>query len=254
MRLYVVTGTSRGLGLGIARRVLAEDVVLHAVSRRRSRELEAAAASAGAILVEHQLDLAEVARIPELLREIVGSTTTDGLQEAVLINNAGVLEPVGPAVELEPEAITRHLSVNLAAVMQLTGSFLAETRSATFRRTVVNVSSGAAQKPYRGWGPYCASKAGLEMFTRVTALEEAAEENVRVLAVAPGVVDTDMQALLRSTDETRFPAKSRFVDLKESGKLAEPERAAELILRAVADAGLESGSCIDVRDYYAAQF
>jgi hypothetical protein len=59
-----------------------------------------------------------------------------------------------------------------------------------------------------------------------------------------------MQALIRSTSQNRFPNKPKFVDLKESGKLSDPARAAGLVLRAARDTAVESGSCVDVRRLY----
>jgi benzil reductase ((S)-benzoin forming) len=253
MHLSIITGTSRGLGEALARATLAPDVALHTVSRRSNPALGEAAREAGARLVEHELDLRETHRIPALVAEILAGE--HGIESATLINNAGVLEPIGPVRDIAPDALATHIAVNLTAVMQLTGSFLSRTRETTYPRTVVSISSGAASKPYEGWGPYCATKAGLELFTQVTALEEAAAggENgrpARILAVAPGVVDTDMQGLIRQTPQERFPNKPKFVDLKESGRLADPARAAELVLRAARDPALESGSCVDVRTLY----
>lgn len=253
MHLSIITGTSRGLGEALARATLAPETVLHTVSRRGNPALREAAKEAGARLVEHELDLRETQRIPALLAEILADDR--GIESATLINNAGVLEPIGPARDIVPDILATHIAVNLTAVMQLTGSFLSRTREAHYPRTVVSISSGAASKPYEGWGPYCATKAGVELFTQVTAMEEAGAAGgdgpaARILAVAPGVVDTDMQSLIRQTPRERFPNKPKFVDLKESGRLADPARAAELVLRAARDPSLDSGSCVDVRTLY----
>lgn len=250
MSLYIITGSSRGLGLAIARQALEDGALVHTVSRHRNEELDRAASETGAQLTQHEFDLQDVARIPELLEEIISSAGDSSPEEAMLINNAGVLDPLGPVRELTPAPLSTHVAVNLTGLMQLTASFLSATRRATYPRTVVNISSGAATKPYEGWGAYCATKAAVEMFTRVTALEEADRGSARIVAVAPGVVDTDMQALIRQTPEEKFPHREKFVDLKESGKLSDPAVAASRVLRAARDPAVESGSCVDVRKLY----
>ncbi|MFO7781582.1 MAG: SDR family NAD(P)-dependent oxidoreductase [Spirochaetia bacterium] len=253
MRLYIITGSSRGLGLAIAQRALEEGALVHTVSRHRNDELDRTASDAGAQLTQHEFDLQDVERIPGLIDGIISSAGGPGgsaVEEAMLVNNAGVLEPLGPVRELSPAALSTHVAVNLTGLMQLTASFLSATSTAAYPRTVVNISSGAATKPYKGWGPYCATKAAVEMFTRVTALEEGDRGDRRIIAVAPGVVDTDMQALIRRTPEEKFPHRPKFVDLKESGKLADPAVAASLVLRAARDPVVESGSCVDLRKLY----
>jgi benzil reductase ((S)-benzoin forming) len=256
MRLYIITGSSRGLGLAIAQLALQENALVHTVSRHRNDELDHAASDAGTQLTQHEFDLQDVEHLPALVNNIISSAGSAGdadgnaVEEAMLVNNAGVLEPLGPVRELSAAALLTHVSVNLTGLMQLTASFLSATNTAAYTRTVVNISSGAATKPYEGWGAYCATKAAVEMFTRVTALEEGNRGNVRIIAVAPGVVDTDMQALIRRTPEEKFPHRPKFVDLKESGKLADPAVAASLVLRAARDPEVESGSCVDVRKLY----
>jgi NAD(P)-dependent dehydrogenase (short-subunit alcohol dehydrogenase family) len=74
---------------------------------------------------------------------------------------------------------------------------------------LVNISSGAAVKPYAGWAAYCASKAAVDQLTRVVALEEA-PHGLRAVALSPGLVDTDMQAAIRASDEATFPEVDRF--------------------------------------------
>ena len=206
----------------------------------------------GRDLTQHEFDLQDVAKIPGLVDDIFSSAGGSSIEEAMLVNNAGVLEPLGPVRELSTAALSTHVAVNLTGLMQLTASFLAATNTVASPRTVVNISSGAATKPYEGWGAYCATKAAVEMFTRVTALEEGENGDVRIVAVAPGVVDTDMQALIRRTPEEKFPHRPKFVDLKESGRLADPAVAASLVLRAARDPEVESGSCVDVRKLYGA--
>lgn len=124
------------------------------------------------------------------------------------VNNAGVLGPLGPVGQVD---FRHNLEVNVLGVVHGTQAFL---RHKAPDGVLVNVSSGAATTPYEHWGPYCASKAAVDMLTEVTVLEGA-----RAYAVSPGLVDTDMQAELRRTD---FPGRERFVRAKEADAFNSP--------------------------------
>jgi NAD(P)-dependent dehydrogenase (short-subunit alcohol dehydrogenase family) len=132
------------------------------------------------------------------------------------VNNAGVLGPIDPVRDADPGAVATNLAVNVLGVVHGTQSFL---RHRSRQAVLVNISSGAATSAYEGWGAYCASKAAVERLTEVVALEEP---DVRAYAVAPGVVDTDMQAEIRATPVERFPQVERFRARKERGAFNSP--------------------------------
>jgi len=97
---------------------------------------------------------------------------------------------------------------------------------------VLNISSGAAHTAYAGWSMYCATKAALDHFTRCVALEQAGLPNgAKVVALAPGMIDTTMQATVRSAGPDAFAESARFIALKESGQLPSPGDAAGRVLR-----------------------
>mgnify|MGYP006273675333 CR=1 FL=1 len=253
MKAYIITGTSRGIGHALAHRALSEPAVVHGIARDQSTELEEAAERThGTGLVQHRYDLAATEGIPDLADHILADIVSRSMavDALVLVNNAGVLGPIGPVEDLSPHELSTHIGVNVTAAMQLTASVLRAAENLKVPKTVVNISSGAATTAYAGWSAYCTSKAAIEMFTRVLAFEHAADTEFRAVAVAPGVVDTEMQAVIRDTDESRFPHRSKFVELKETGRLSDPEKVAELILQAAFDTEIESGASVDVRTRY----
>jgi NAD(P)-dependent dehydrogenase (short-subunit alcohol dehydrogenase family) len=94
---------------------------------------------------------------------------------------------------------------------------------------IVNVSSGAAARPIPGWSAYCAAKAGLDMFTQVVALE-VQDSNIRVNALYPGLVDTDMQADIRSVDTSESGLDYTYWhEAFEEGRLLAPADVARMI-------------------------
>jgi NAD(P)-dependent dehydrogenase (short-subunit alcohol dehydrogenase family) len=136
-----------------------------------------------------------------------------------LVNNAGVLSPVMPLADADPDAWARNIGVNLLAPFYLIRAAVPALRSAGGR--VVNISSGAAQKPIGAWSAYCAAKAALTHLTAVLAVEEP---RITAVALRPGVIDTRMQALIRREGPGAMdPEKaSYFRQLKQEGRLEPP--------------------------------
>ena len=133
--------------------------------------------------------------------------------------------------------------------MLLTSVFLRATRTWAIDKRVLNISSGAGRRAIAGWSAYCAAKAGLDQFSRVTALDEPQRPNpARIVSLAPGVIDTDMQGQLRAADPSGFPEQSNFVTMKASGQLPTPEAAATRVLAYLARADFGTQPVADVRD------
>lgn len=113
-----------------------------------------------------------------------------------LVNNAGVIDPIGRLGDTDPALWHRSLAVNLGGAYNAVRAALPALLES--RGAVVNVSSGAAHRPVEGWSAYCAGKAGLAMLTRMLALEYGAE-GLRAFGLQPGVVDTAMQGRIRGS-------------------------------------------------------
>jgi NAD(P)-dependent dehydrogenase (short-subunit alcohol dehydrogenase family) len=100
-----------------------------------------------------------------------------------------------------------------------------------------------------GSASYCAAKAGLDHLARAVALEEAERPGgARIVSLAPGVIDTDMQVQLRESDPALFPERERFVGLQAAGQLDSPAQAAAKVLRVLARDDFGAHPVADVRD------
>lgn len=213
----IVTGASGALGAATAIRLaeMGADVVITA---RRPAPLQQTAAqvqNAGARVLSVVGDLTEAATINTLVEQTV---TTFGKLDAI-VNNAGILA-IQPIAN-ETLATWRNVfEVNVLTALALTQAALPHLRETKGR--VVNVSSGAAVKGYPTWGAYGASKAAMNHLTMTLASEEP---NIIPIAVRPGVVDTDMQALIREQGVGVMPPEqhARFVNLHRDGDLIPPE-------------------------------
>jgi hypothetical protein len=142
------------------------------------------------------------------------------------------VQPVGSLSQQDPAAIGRAIALNVAAPLMLSAAVV--DASAGAQRRIVHLSSGAGRAAYPGWSVYCASKAALDQHARAAALD--GEDGVRICSLAPGVIDTGMQAEIRATPASRFPMRERFIDLKRSGSLLTPAQCALQLVDYLLDA------------------
>jgi NAD(P)-dependent dehydrogenase (short-subunit alcohol dehydrogenase family) len=234
-RLSLLTGASRGLGAALAEQLLQPGATLVAIARRMDDGLAARALAAGAHLEPWRRDLADPLPVARDVEAWLRRQDAQRFDEIVLINNAGVLSRIGPVDEDDDAAIAAALRVGLEAAVLLTAAFLRATRGWRARRAgrckVLNISSGLGRRAMAGSAVYCAAKAGLDHFSRAVALDEAHRgEAARIVSLAPGVIDTDMQSQLRSADPTGFPDRRTFVQLREAGQLSSAHDAAARVL------------------------
>jgi len=241
MDLYVVTGTTQGLGKALAE-AIARDAANELVALSRAPD----APIPGGVRIE--VDLADAAALERACDRVEQRIRGKRYGKAVLINNAGVVAPVGPLESVDAEALERNLAVNLVAPMRLMRRFLRMTDGTAPVRRVINISSGAGRRPIAGWSAYCAAKAGLDMASRVAALEaQARGGSVEVVSLAPGVIDTGMQGTVRGAAADDFPDVERFRRMKEEGALRPPGDVAADILRLEGEGRLAGEPLADLR-------
>ena len=222
-RVAVVTGASRGLGAGLAAR-FAEVGLGLGLCARREPEVPPTAGD-GARVVTGAVDVTDPVAVDRFADAVVERLGRIDLW----VNNAGLLGPVGPLREVDPGELRANIEVNVLGVLHGSATFARHVRSRPGGGMLVNVTSGAATRRTRGWAAYCAAKAAVDHATRVVALEEAGS-GLRAFAVAPGVVDTDMQALIRATPPERFPSVDRFHRIREEGAYNSPAWVADHVL------------------------
>jgi benzil reductase ((S)-benzoin forming) len=218
----IVTGHSRGFGEGIAAALLDREIPVLGIARRGNKTL---AATYGSTLEEEQLDLSDATATARWLQHGTLRKFIQDASTAVLVNNAGLLQPIGPLQQQDAADAWRAVSVNVGAALALSAAFVQATERCDERR-ILHVSSGAGRKAYAGWSVYCATKAALDHHARAIALDRTPK--LRICSLAPGVIDTEMQAEIRATSPDRFPEKERFVAMKHDGTLRSPERVGEM--------------------------
>jgi 3-oxoacyl-[acyl-carrier protein] reductase len=115
----------------------------------------------------------------------------------ILVNNAGVIEPIAMVAASDPAEWARSIQINLIGAYYAIRAVLPGMLERG-HGDIINVSSGAAMRPLEGWGAYCTGKAGLAMLTRSIDLEHRSA-GIRVFGFQPGTTDTDMQVTIRAS-------------------------------------------------------
>jgi benzil reductase ((S)-benzoin forming) len=247
--LTVLTGASRGMGLAMARQLLAAGHDLLCISRKTSEPLAQEAARAGRQCEQWPQDLARAESAAARLHTWLQGQDSARLASVTLINNAGLIPRVAPLEEIPAEQLAETLRVDLEAPMLLAAAFLGATAGWRVPRRILNISSGLGRREMASQAAYCAAKAGMDHFSRCVALEQAKLANgARICSLAPGVIDTDMQVQLRSADADRFPDKGNFVGLKDKGMLTSPDEAARRVLAFLERPDFGSSPVADVRE------
>jgi NAD(P)-dependent dehydrogenase (short-subunit alcohol dehydrogenase family) len=194
-QVIIVTGASRGIGAAAAIELAAGGAKLCLSARAASScsgVLEKIK-NAGGEAFAASCDVSDYGAVEKMIAETIDRY---GRIDA-LINNAGIVDPIGAIATSNPVDWAQNISVNLVGVYHGTRAVLPHFLEQG-SGVIVNISSGAAHGPMEGWSAYCSGKAGVYMMTRATALE-AGEKGVRVYGFAPGVVDTDMQGTIRAS-------------------------------------------------------
>lgn len=221
-RLAIVTGATSGIGRAVAQKLLAEGARVLA-SGRSERALAELAASAGDRLATCAADLTEDAA-PARVLEAARAAFGDGLD--LLVNAAGIIA-MGDLAKTDDALWDRMMAVNLRAPFRLLRAALPAL--AARRGAVVNVSSIAGPRSFPGILAYSVSKAGLDQLTRCAAIE-LAPRGVRVNAVDPGVVVTELHRRAGMTEEAYAAFLERSRETHPLGRAGRAEEIAELVL------------------------
>lgn len=212
--LVVVTGASRGIGLAIAKALVADGHMVVAVARRSSAALEEAAAAAGGAIRFEACDLGEVDTLQALSRRI---RTKHGPVYG-LVNNAALGTP-GLLATMPASDIARLVHLNTLAPMMLTKHLVRGMMAAGAGR-IVNVSSIIAYTGYNALSVYAATKASMIGFTRSLS-REVGKLGVTVNAVAPGFIETAMTEGMDEAERARVANRSALRRLPEPGDVAD---------------------------------
>lgn len=219
MNYYYITGTSRGIGKAFADYLL-ENPSNKVIGISRQRSIEHPNYS------HFYLDLSDPTALAGFKFELHAHA-----KKIYLINNAGTLGFIKPVGQLDASVIIKNYTLNLIAPSVLTNAFISCYDTVDAEKVIVNISSGAGKVPVDGWGVYCASKAGVDMFSRVVDVEQkiraqhassSVHKGFKIFSIAPGIVDTEMQNEIRKASKDDFSRLENFIEYKVNKQLSDP--------------------------------
>ncbi|MFC4103448.1 SDR family NAD(P)-dependent oxidoreductase [Paenibacillus xanthanilyticus] len=225
--VVLITGASRGIGEALALALLSRGDCVVGLSRGVSEET-----IAHERFMALNVDLSSLAEVEMAMHRLFETLTPDGLDSITLINNAAALAPLAPIEACAANDIASHLHVSTAAPTVLTSLFLHKTAEWPVPRTVAIMTSGFAGIPAASMSLYCASKAFLNMFVRCVREEQRLSPRpARVIAIDPGMAETDMQVFARSRQDESFPMGALLRQAHDAGQVLAPRDVAARIVR-----------------------
>jgi hypothetical protein len=237
----IVTGHSRGIGEAIADQLLTRGASVLGIARQHNERL----AGRFPALQQIALDLSDARTLDHWLGSDALARFIGDAAHPVLVNNAGALQPIGPLETQNTDTVTRTVMLNVGAALAFSAAF-ARVAVGDDRR-ILHISSGAGRKAYAGWSVYCATKAALDHHARCVVRDES--PGLRIASVAPGVVDTEMQAEIRRSSDDRFPDRPRFVAMHREHTLPSPDTVARRLTDFLLSDTFGAEPVFDLRDF-----
>jgi NAD(P)-dependent dehydrogenase (short-subunit alcohol dehydrogenase family) len=191
-KTVLITGASRGIGAEAAR-VFADAGANVALLARSQDALSNLVGEIGSKAIAIPCN---VARYGEMSSAVATTLSAFGGLD-VLINNAGVIEPISRLADADPDKWGQAIDINLKGVFNGIHAVLPAMRAAG-GGSILTISSGAAHSAIEGWSHYCASKAAVNMLNQCVDKEEAAH-GIRAIGLSPGTVATQMQREIKAS-------------------------------------------------------
>jgi benzil reductase ((S)-benzoin forming) len=216
MKAIVLTGYSSGLG-----RAIHNNLVKVETNSRLffiGRGLDQLKESKNRVYI--QLDLSNLSDI----NSFEFDAYLKDIDELIFISNAGTIIPISPILDIKVEKLYESVNVNFLAPVLLISKF----KKYVDKIKIINISSGAATKPVPYWSLYCANKSAIKMFLDTVSLEK----EISVEHFDPGMVDTNMQAIIREKSKT-YNELDFFMEASDNGKLQDPYNVATEICRMI---------------------
>ncbi|MEO0367342.1 MAG: SDR family oxidoreductase [Pseudomonadota bacterium] len=194
-KTILVTGASQGIGKAAAVKLAAygANLVIGARNIDKLTAVEKEISRSGGEVLKLRLDVSDyesAKRTAENAAEVFGGID-------VLVNNAGIIEPISRIDESDPVAWNQVLTINTLGVYHMSHAVLPQMLNQG-SGTMINMSSGAANGPLEGWSHYCASKAAAHMLTRCLD-KEYGEMGITAVGLSPGTVATDMMQSIKNS-------------------------------------------------------
>ena len=243
-QVAIVTGGGRGFGRAIAEALasLGANVVIASRNAPELDEVANAIKKQGGKALAQTADVADERQVQELVlaaERWIGPPT-------ILVNNAGVLDPIGPLAETSASSWLKNIAINVGGTYLATRAVLPGMLDRDYGR-IVNISSSAADRASAGWSAYCAAKAAVDQLTRVLAVELGGT-GIAAASFHPGYIETAMQERIRAASPEQFPRVEEYRAAHREGRVQDPRDPARVVAYLCLPTTTRSGQVLDISD------
>jgi len=228
--LYIITGGSKGLGEALARKALALNQCVITISRTENKKNK----NKNLIQIKHDLGVS-FTETEKMFNYIFKKINFKNCNNIYFINNAAQIQPVSEVGKLNHKDIQKHIYLNYAVPVMLTNWLMSKKTTHSGFKVIAQISSGAASFAIANWSIYCSSKAAIEMFNSVMQIQVKKNKKTKVFAYSPGLIDTGMQAVIRSLKKSDFPEVSRFKIYKKTNELKSADFVADHFMKLISN-------------------
>ncbi|MDQ0496792.1 SDR family NAD(P)-dependent oxidoreductase [Paenibacillus brasilensis] len=237
---FIITGTSRGIGEQLSTMLLDNGNFVYGISRGDSNTLDKYKN-----YTHRNFDLSNILGIELMLKEIFNQINLNDSEMICLINNAAMLEPLKRIDNCNAEEINKNLQISLIAPMVLTSYFIRQTDNVQIRKKIINISSGSGTYPAPAMSVYCTAKAGINMFTQCIGAEQSKQQYpLEIIAVDPGMVETELQIVARGKNDQDFEMAKFFKQAHQTGQLQSTEELGKHLINII-DKKIEPGKLVN---------
>jgi len=238
MNVYFITGTSKGIGYNLAISLLEQNNFVVGLSRTNSIKHNN--------FTHYKIDLSDIEQV-----KLFHFSFNSEPQQIILINNAGIIGDIKQTGKTSNQSIIDTFNVNTVATSVLINNFITQFQNENFGKIILNISSGAGRHSISSWAAYCASKGALDMFSEVVYDEQKQikkKKAVKIYSIAPGIVDTPMQDIIRSAKHEDFELVNQFKEYKNNSLLTSPKEVADKLIVFLQNSNKYKNVIYDIRN------
>jgi benzil reductase ((S)-benzoin forming) len=242
-KLAIITGGSKGLGKSLVEEYCERGYQVISIARSSSDYHHPN------LRLQIEFDLSDIENIETSLQDKLKEVFSNDFDKVTLINNAARLGQIGKVIDYTATDFNKAVQLNFTSPILLSNLIIKLLENKDTALSILNVSSGAANRAIYGWGMYCSTKAGLDAISKVMA-EESNGIGYKIAIINPGIMDTEMQGAIRNSAQEDFPLVENFQQYQKDNLLVPPATIAHLIAEMDEKNDYENGETVRIEERF----